>query len=253
MPIYLSKTGYGYTYKKETQHKNNKKKKPGAKFFIFVIIVILIVVVIYTGVRFFRKRVVNNERYLYAINILTTNNFDEANLTSEYVKNQGAGGYVYACDNEYVVLLSCYSSEEDANKVMSNLNENGYKVSLYKIEFPSYKSNENNFTKAVDVFFDTYKELYNLSVKYDKNEIENEDFKNNLKMLISKNEQIFNDFNKYYEGSSVKGIIYTKIYLQFLNDNLNELYNKNNNLSSEIKSHYFYVIFLYKQLLQNIQ
>lgn len=253
MPIYLSKTGYGYTYKKETKQKSHKKKKLSAKFFIGVITIIIIVTSIYAGVKFFGKKSTNNERYLYALNILTTNNFDEANLTSEYVKNQGAGGYVIECDNEYRVLLSCYSSEEDANKVMSNLNENGYKVSLYKIEFPSIKSDENNFSAAINVFFDTYNELYGLSNMYDKNEIGSDEFKNNLKMLISKNEQVLNDFNDYYKGSSLNKIIYTKIYLQFLNDNLNELYNKNSNLSSEIKSHYFYVIFLYKQLLQNIQ
>lgn len=253
MPIYLSKTGYGYTYKKEKQHKKSNNKKVSANFFIVVFVVSLVLVSIFVGTKLFSKKTTNNERYLYALNILTTNNFDEANLTSEFVKNQGAGGYVFQCDNEYRVLLSCYSHEDDANKVMSSLNENGYKVSLYKIEFPYFKLNENNFDKAINVFYDTYNDLYNLSIKYDKNELGSEELKNNLKMLISKNEQIFNEFNEYYKGSSANKIIYTKIYLQFLNDNLNELYNKSNNLSAEIKSHYFYVIFLYKQLLQNIQ
>lgn len=253
MPIYLSKTGYGYTYKREKLSKG-KNRKLNLKFILFILMAIALVVSLVIFIpKVFKKNNGNEERFLYALNILSTTNFDEANLTSTYVQNQGASGYIHKEDNEYKVYLSCYYSEEDANKVMTSLNENGYKVSLTKINFPLINTKENDFDNAINIFYDTYLKLYDLSIQYDKNEISSINLKENVNMLIKTNEQIINNFNDFYKGSSVSKIIYTRIYLEMLQENLSQLTQKTENLSSEIKSHYFYIIFLYKQLLQNIQ
>ena len=254
MPVYVSKSGYGYTYKKEKIKNKKSKTKKRRNIFTIIISLILLGVISFLGAKLFIyfNNTTEDIRYVYALNILSTSSYDEAVLTSDYIKNQGASGYIFYNENKYDVLLSCYYAEQDAEKVMNNLNQNGYKISLKKIEFPIKKMDEQNFTNALNCFYDSYLKLYNISIEFDKNNLSLQGFKDSVNMLISENEEIINSFNEFYKGSSVSKVIYTKIYLDMLQNNLKQLSSKQSNLSSEIKSHYFYVIFLYQQLLQNI-
>lgn len=257
MPIYPSKSGYGYTYKKEkirqTVVRGKGKKK--SKFAVFFILGIVAMITSFFVVKLLPQlynQTTNQVGQLYALNILTTSDYADAMNISSYVKNQGASGYIYNDNNIYKVLLSCYENKQDADKVVNSLSENGYKVSIETLEFKKLKNKDEMLLSAISCFYDSYKSLYKLSTEFDKNNLSQKDFVTQVNMIISTNEQIINDFNSYYQNVSKNEIIFTRIYLEMLQNNLNELANKNHNLSSEIKSHYFYVVFLYKQLLQNI-
>ena len=92
---------------------------------------------------------------------------------------QGAGGYVWEKDDRYYVVGNVYVNYADAQKVLENLSNTKYAVSIMEItfgainiDFSMYENSDMDIiNKAINVFDSVYTQLYDYSIRYDKKEI----------------------------------------------------------------------------------
>lgn len=137
---------------------------------------------------------------LYALSMGEFQSMTEAENVSLGSSIQGASGYVWAENNKFYVIGSIYPTLDDANKVIDNLKDTKYDLSIFPISFPSLKLKlgdyENKQVKNIEEslkFLDKlYLSMYNYSISYDKSEINNfaissnlSDFRGECKVQIS--------------------------------------------------------------------
>lgn len=258
MPIYLSSSGYGYTYKKDVQKKSKKNFNKIIKGFF---IIILTTIVVFSGVAIsnFIKNKINKDDnlFLYALKLNSIESYGQANQTSLFVKNNGGAGNIKMHNGKFYVYLSCYKTKQDAEKVMQNLNENGYQLEIETIKnsFKSVKFNDKNkdlsYNKAINLFNNTYYLLYDLSILIDTNAVNMEQYVVKLNDIINNNYQIIKNFEQNFKNESSTFFVYLKLYLNNMQDLLNNLKLTNTNTSSAVKETYINIIFLMNKLQQN--
>ena len=136
-------------------------------------------------------------------------------------------------------------------QVQQNLKKSGLEPEIVEILLPpinlklNLSSNLLNlFTKAVNLFYENYTNLYSISTEFDKQTLDNTGAKMQIKQILDNNKTIYNDFSKQFSKSSNSSIIYTKIYLAKSNALLEDLLSLTDekNMSSEIKQTYTKII-----------
>lgn len=243
--------------------KVNKNKK--AKFLSILFIILSILIVVFFSISFSNflvvAKVVNintnymyENRTLYAISLATCKNTIEADEKSKETKFQGGAGYIYKVDDSIKILSSIYDNKKDALKVKDNLKSNGIESEIIEINLPkidleislSSKSREV-LNSAVELFYSSYKNLYNLSVLFDSSEKDFVEIKKNINELINSNDKVISDYNNNFNQASNVYILYGKIYLNKLSNILLDLQNldESTNFSSELKHAYCKVIDCY--------
>ena len=230
MPIYLSSSGYGYTYKKEVQKKSKKKFNKLLKF-VFIIVLMLIMIVSCLAIYNFIKNKTNknDDLFLYALKLNSIESYDLANQTSLFVKNNGGAGNIKVYNKKYYVYLSCYKTKQDAEKVMQNLNENGYQLEIEEIKksFKTIAFNDKNkdlsYNNAINLFNNNYSLLYDLSILIDTNAVNMEQYVVKLNDIINNNSQIIKNFEQNFKNESSTFFVYLKLYLSTMQDLLNNL------------------------------
>lgn len=167
-----------------------KRLKAILKFFLFVVVVVgcfcgaglmsrvLTVGNISSLVVFGDTRLKIKKSSLFAVTL----GFYETRIDAEKValgaNIQGAGGYVWE-DDGFAVVGNVYSSEADAESVITNLKDTKYKVDIKVIEFPELNLNFDMYDnsdmdiirKSINIFDNSYARLYDYSIRYDKGEI----------------------------------------------------------------------------------
>lgn len=143
---------------------------------------------------------------MYAVMLGSYSDKDEASKVALGATIQGASGYVWE-DGDYYVVGNIYTSKDDAVKVVENLKESKYKVSIKEINFPKlifdfdmYSNSDMGVVKkAISTFDDIYDFLYNYSIKFDKGEVTNlavssalSEVRGELKALIVKVQKLIN-------------------------------------------------------------
>lgn len=251
MPIYLSSSGYGYTYKKEKR--KSKFNRRGLLKVFFVILILLILCGTYFLVKTFCLKK-DNVTNVYAV-ATKANSGNEQEIASE-IKLQGGAGFVCNKDENCYVFFSCYKTLLDAQKITDALNENGYQVEIITMCMSANMNNlsikNKNFGKYFNLFYENYCKLYDLSIEFDKNNINMENLNDSIEQLLIYDNNFINEFNSQLNSSANSIAIYLKIYLNNLVEQLQNLKTKTTNVSSEIKFAYFNVIDIFQQLLQNI-
>ena len=250
-------------------YKENIKKNRKAKFLTLLFVVLSISIVIFFSISFSNfltiSKIVNvNSNYifedktLYGLSLKTTNNFNDAEAESDNIKQQGGAGFILNNGaNEFKIISSIYSTEKDAKSVKSNLSNNGIDSEIVKIKLPAFNFKVNLSTKStqvlsngINIFFTSYKKLYDLSVDYDSKKIDYTNLKTSLNNLYNDNKEIIKEYNLNFTNSSNIYILYVKIYLNKVNDIISKLQIKDEsyNLSSEIKYAYCNVLNFYLDL-----
>lgn len=115
---------------------------------------------------------------LFAVSLGEYDTKSEAEKVALGSNVQGAGGFVWE-DKKYYVIGNIYLNIDDANKVVKNLKESNYKVSVKEISFPKLKidfsmyenKDMDTIKKSINVFDKAYKMLYENSISFDKGEI----------------------------------------------------------------------------------
>lgn len=254
-------------------YKYNKKGKFKTKLLTIIFCLFTIMVLVFFSISFSNfltiSKIVNvNSNYiyenktLYALSLYSTSNKAEANTYSSNIKKQGGAGYVYKNNNSYYVLSSIYKSSGEANKVKNNLQESEVNSEIIKIDIPainfkaSLTTNSSKIlSEGVGLFYNNYLDLYNLSVEFDKQNIDTIKAKSKINDIYNQNQKTIQNFNNHFNQSTNVYILYVKIYLNKLNNNINDLLNLDDseNLSSFIKETYCNIIGeylnLYKEML----
>ena len=252
----------------EKKDKKQKNKLPNKIFLISIILVGLAILVFFANlfsglITPGRINLNRGERYslehnLYSVELANTNNIGEANEISVNFKQQLAAGYVVNDKGNYHILASMYQNKSNAESVVQNLKDSGVDASIYEIKIPAIyldlaleNSEKEELKNVLTLWYDTYENLYNISISLDKSEITKEqcsieiiNLKNDLQSKIA-------TFNESLEVAKLTQVIYTKIYANMLLEKINELVEQDNLstlYSSKIKETYFKIIYDYISL-----
>lgn len=258
--------GYEQYYYKQGTRKRGKKS-----FFAFLFILLTLAVVVFFSISFSSfltvSKVVNintnyivTEKYLYAISLGSFEKIDDAQTFSDDIKKQGAGGVIFYNEN-YKVLSSIYPKQSDAKSVQENLKKSGTESEVIKIKMDALNfkvelssKSQKVLGECLNLFYNSYKCLYDTSILLDKQEIDTIKTKENILNLHESNKKKIDAYIDYFKSSSNVYILYTKIYLSKLDKMLEDLKKSDEqiNLSSKIKETYCQIIFLYNDLCNEI-
>lgn len=268
----MKKNNYDAYAKYRYNYKPQKYSKKGNKVFAILFVLLCVSVVIFFSISFSNflvvGKVVNiNSSYLldtktlYALSLDSVNSLEEANKKSLEQQKQGGAGFVYTVSNSYYLVSSIYASQKDAQKVLENLKSSNIFAKVIKINLPAINlkvSLNSNSTKilsdGLNLFYQNYQSLYNYSLDFDKQNIDLIKLKSLIKDRQNQNLKIINEFSSHFEKSSNIAILYTKIYLNKLNQSLEnlQLQDESVNLSSQIKQTYCKIINEYLNLCKEI-
>lgn len=199
-----------------------------------------------------------NEHYLYAVELANFTDVGQANEISKTYKQQLAAGYVLNDSGTYRVLASMYQTKVSADSVLKNLKESNIEASIYEIKLsPLYmtlnleKAQKDALKQVLNMWYNTYVNLYNLSIALDKAEKTIDQTKIEVLNLKTSVENEVINFNTKITLPRTTPIIYTKIYLNMLTEKLNALANEDTSsslYSSALKETYFQIISDYLSL-----
>lgn len=204
---------------------------------------------------------INSDINLYAISLFSSNNYNESSEYSESVKKQGGAGYLYNSDGKYYVLASVYKSQNEAKSVSANLTNNNIENTILLFKMPALNLKVNLTSKSADVlneavslFYNNYLSIYNYSIDFDKQNIDEIKVKSNIFALLENNTKVIENFNTHFSQTTNVYLVYIKIYLTKLNGLLKnvESVDESINLSSYLKELYCKVISLYQNLYSEV-
>ena len=261
MPIIACKNGYIY----RSEAKPKRKALPIFKVFLTFL---FIGIIAFLGIIFSDKIPdligINTSNYfnkksLYAIKIASFDCFDDAYLLSQTIKKQGGAGYVLNSHGTFDVLISCYKEKTDAEKVVNNLKQEGVECECYtfvlnplSIKFEVNSEQKSVIKKCVNMFFENYCDLYDLSNYYDNKTFSKAEVLTELERIIEKDNQTIKKFGEIKLNDNAS-LIYLKIYLEELSEKLEKLKLCEENFNAEINYTYFECISLYVNFRQEIQ
>lgn len=250
----------------------NKKGKTKNKILAILFVIVSIAIVVFFSISFsnfltiskivnINTNYINEPKTLYAISLFKSQKSDDAFTYAQDVKKQGGAGYVYNYNSSYYVITSVYKTISDANKVKNSLQDNSINAELISIDLPSLnlkatlstKSREV-LTNSLNLFYNSYSKLYKLSIEYDKQNIDLIKIKEEFKTLFDDNNKTIQNYNTYFNQSTNVYVLYTKIYLNKLNNLIKncESVDESVNISSFIKETYCKCLAEYLNLYNEI-
>lgn len=124
-----------------------------------------------------------NKKTMYLVVLGKYVDKNEAEKVSLGATVQGASGFIWETEkNEYLVVGSMYENIADAESVKNNLTQSSnYSVIIEEVVMPKVDLNFDEYENkdvseiknAIDFFDTVYADIYNYSIKFDKNEINN--------------------------------------------------------------------------------
>lgn len=262
MPILQN--SLGYTYKSSTKIKRVPK-------FFKILAFILFFCLIFSGAYYFvfylpvanifnlNRNLIFKQTSVYALTMSSFTDYETAQVLAQEIKSQGGAGYILKQDQQFLVLASAYELEDDALSVKTRLKQNSQiETQITPICFNSFviKLDLNqeqllNLKTAVNLFFEEFKFLYNLSVQFDSAQITAQETFTSLNNSIENCQTIKNNYNIAFKTIDDYSIVYVKIYLNEIISILKSI-NSAENLSSQIKYAYFQTLFSYTELINNV-
>ena len=250
-------------------YKLNKKKTYKTRFLAIFFVFFCVSVLIFFSVSFSSfltvSKIVNvnsnyiyNNKMVYGLSLYKTNNLTEAKERASEVNKQGGAGFIYNDKlNGIYIISSIYKTKEDALSVKKNLENNNINSEIIEINLPAINLSVNLNSKSqkilnngVNMFYSTYVKLYNLSISFDKSEIDNKTLKVYVNNILQECNETLNEFTTHFNSANNVYILYVKIYLNQAKDFLSKftLLDESVNLSSEIKLVYCNILNCYLSL-----
>ena len=222
---------YSYT---SQYYKQKTKKQVNITILIFLIIILLAIAIFLINKK-------EKKTYFYFLQADEFINYKDAtNLAYELQSRQGAG-YIYY-DGTYHVLISYYSTKEDAESVLQNIKNEYLNATIFNISTALFRENsiytdeENKVIKNLILTNESLIEQSSSQIlSYDKNEISSNVLQINMKRILDEYEKIFENFKNKLKNNKKYTIFLkktTKIYENY--KNLYEL-TKNNFQSYQLK------------------
>ena len=181
----------------------------------------------------------------------------------KYTSRNGAG-YIWEKDSIYHVFLSAYENQNDAIKVKENLESSGETPNIIEVDIPeiTIKSNLSSaekgvLTSALNVFYSTYKSLYDISVSLDTSIKSETECKLLLSDVASEVGKIKTNFNNTFNPKLTNNLIEVKLKIDKAESLVKELIDFSSttsvNFSSKIKYNYIELIKLNSSLAKDIK
>lgn len=194
----------GYQLPAKTPAKKHRKShKKGYKWFVGLIITMFLVIIFFvanafsniltfSNVSLFKaKAIVVKGFNIYAVTIGAYEDEKSATMQAEEVQLSGAGGYVMY-DLNYCVVLNAYLSSSDAQNVLEKVIKTKADAELKVIEINrcqlqgvSDKEEREEVENALNIFKDTYQNLYDISINLDLSKITTAEAKVKLAELLN--------------------------------------------------------------------
>lgn len=251
--------------------KRNKNFKVRAIFFSFLLTIIFLFFILNlsdlfsslitnSGSLFSSKKIECSSYNVYAVSITHFDNEIQANEAALQVENQGGAGVVYH-SAEYFVLTSCYPTLAYAQEVSENLKTLGYnsKIVCLKVEevLCDYKGkNLGLFLNAFEIYKHCYNNLYELSLKLDKKQIDYIEVNSNLMLKIKQIKSLTAQINNLKNDNDKLLKNYCLNYLSQLENILNsgiEAVDFGNNYTANLKQILIKVVVLNQQFVSGIK
>lgn len=165
---------------------------------------------VFNGFIYGKNEIKVKEKKYFAVCLGIYSDYKEAEGVAIGSTLQGASGYVWSESSEHYVIGSIYSLEDDALKVVDNLKDSKYSVSIKNINIPSINIVFENYDskavrkveKAINFIDYLYSILYSYSIDFDKSTINNlaistyvSDKRGECKVLISEMQNLLKTHN----------------------------------------------------------
>ncbi len=173
-------------------------------------------------------------------------------------------GYVWQNKEDFFTILSAHKTKNEAILTQCNLIEQGKDVEILQHSFPTFslsqtltEKEKNIFTKSINSFYDTYLELYDLSISLD-TKLENElEIQEKIEKLLTEFEEVFVSFKTIFPANSNKtltnlndALLYFVECLSLLNKK--EYKTQTQTYSSLIKHTYVEILDIYNDFINSI-
>jgi hypothetical protein len=257
-----------YVYSKKIKT-NKRTSLKSAKFFVLLSVLLSFFIIVFFANIFsslITPGTINlnrGERYflgqkLYCVELANFDNIAKATEARNEYKQQLAAGYVVNDNGTFRVLAAAYKTRTNAESVVENLKQSEVAANIFLVDVPTLYldlelENEQKLAlkDCLNLFYNAYLKIYDLSMKLDKSEITLDQAKLELLALKTESEQVINNFNSKIEVPKTSEIIYTKIYMNTYLDRLNEIIaasQASSTYSADVKETYFKLIFDYISL-----
>lgn len=198
---------------------------------------------------------------LYAVYTNSLGTKVQAEENSNICKMQGGGGYIYLTESKFFIIASIYENEADATKVLQNL-KNSYTsagiipISILPISISSNLSinEKDTLESALNVFKNTYKKLYDISVSLDTAVINEINARLSINSIGSEISTICSNFTTIFNTQMTNNFLNIKLKLNELSSAINSLINSSTKepFTSQIKYTYSTSLFIYKSLAESL-
>lgn len=196
----------------------------------------------------------------YKIYAVCTNNSEtkvQANENANICKMQGGAGFVYIYESKFYTIASMYENESDANNVLKNIKQTHQNACIITITIPAISiasnlSGEEKTTleSALNIFKNTYKKLYDVSVSLDTALITEVNARLSVNSIGSEITSVSSNFTTLFNTQMTNSFLIIKLKLSELSDCLDSLINTSPSIpyTSQIKNTYCKTIEIYKNL-----
>ena len=199
-----------------------KQHKKRGIFFCFVFILMLCLLifsvadvissVITSSKSIFLQNKIEVASYnVYAVSVCEVSSEEEAKLTSNKTKSLGGAGLIYE-SGKFYILTSMYPTLAQAKEIQSNLISRGNdsKIITLEIDYISKKYSGKNLKEVVNyikAYKTIYKNLFEISINFDKEKLSIQQAKNNITELLNIVLKNGLEVKKHLEDSQVKNLL----------------------------------------------
>lgn len=184
----------------------------------------------------------------------------QADEGAQQIQMQGGAGYVLMDNNEYVLIASIYDNPSDAKKVLEQIANNKPNAKVVEIQINSITVSSNmdssereSLIKTLEVFKNTYKRLYDISVSLDTSVIREINARLSINDLNSEINKTISNHNTFFGNQASLFLMTINNSLSSLCKIMQELIDDNYNpYTSKIKLAYTKVIIEYRTLADNL-
>lgn len=131
-------------------------------FLISVVIVLTVTVAIILSAVSCRRSKIHFKKEYYFVCYTVRDNAISADAISDTVSSFGGAGYVLEYDRNYYVIVACYYTDNEANRVKQNLLKRGLNCSVLSVETDDYPINSLSPSKE-QLYLGNLNTLHSLS------------------------------------------------------------------------------------------
>lgn len=194
---------------------------------------------------------------LHFLTVGKSQNKLSAEAISEDYQKLGSGGFVWQKDEYFYVVSSIYQNKNDANLVQTNLKNSGIESEIFTLAFKPYSitgtfDNEEKkvLTKALNIAFSSYQNLYDTAISLDTAVYNQTSAKLAVNAVHSSINSALADFQTIFLNFENEKLLTMLKNIQKASTSLcsDTKISKNQTYSSLIKYYYTSIIFQYFQL-----